>query len=159
MPCSPSSCMGNEAGVPEFRADRTWISASAHDFLSRIPCPLHTATPAFQPPRVPKASFTACTKLATEAEAVTSRSFVRWPEQRHIRAGGSVDFVREIVSPCPVEKRSHGFAVIRYATTTAVICSRCCLRFQTEERTSSRLLETSRRKRIGSSLMSDENEW
>ena len=59
-------------------------------------------------------------KPSTVDVAVTSRSFVCWPEQRHTRAGGSVDFVREIVSPCPRETFSRP-AVIRYAMTNAVI--------------------------------------
>lgn len=106
-------------------ADRTWISASEHDFLSRIPCPLHTAT-RHSNHGVPKASFTVHQLVCSNDVTVTSRSFVRWPEQRYTRAGGSVDFVREIVFPCPKETFSRP-AAIRYATTIPVVLTPCSL--------------------------------
>lgn len=123
----PSSCIGNEAGVAEFQPiEREFLRASttsSRAFHARYTRRLGIPTTEFLKPR------SQCTKLAvvcTNDVTVTSRSFVRWPEQRYTRAGGSVDFVREIVFPCPEETFSRP-AAIRCATTIPVVLTRCSL--------------------------------
>lgn len=123
----PSSCIGNEAGVAEFQPiEREFLRASttsSRAFHARYTRRLGIPTTEFLKPR------SQCTKLAvvcTNDVTVTSRSFVRWPEQRYTRAGGNVDFVREIVFPCPEETFSRP-AAIRCATTIPVVLTRCSL--------------------------------
>lgn len=123
----PSSCIGNEAGVAEFQPiEREFLRArttSSRAFHARYTRRLGIPTTEFLKPR------SQCTKLpvvCTNDVTVTSRFFVRWPEQRYTRTGGSVDFVREIVFPCPKETFSRP-AAIRYATTIPVVLARCSL--------------------------------
>lgn len=121
----PSCCIGNEAGVAEFQPiEREFLRArttSSRAFHARYTRRLGIPATEFLKPRSQRTNLAA---VCTDGVTVTSRSFVRWPEQKKIytRAGGSVDFVREIVFPCPKETFSRP-AVIRYATTIPVVLS------------------------------------
>lgn len=117
----PSCCIGNEAGVAEFQPiEREFLRArttSSRAFHARYTRRLGIPATEFLKPRSQRTNLAA---VCTDGVTVTSRSFVCWPEQRYTRAGGSVDFVREIVFPCPKETFSRP-AVIRYATTIPVV--------------------------------------
>ena len=112
-----------------------------------------------------KASFTA----PAEAEAATCQPWLRVPlslgqnKDTLVPAEVSILYAKSLppLSHGGGGERSHGFAAIRYATTTAVICVDV-LRFRDEGREtnlpSPEAWKLGRRKRIGSSLMPDENE-
>lgn len=125
--------MGNEAGVPEF---------SNVDFCERARLPLahsmpvthgDSGIPVAEGPLKPRSQRAPRPRPRLRLQLAGRDFAFLCPLARtktHTRAGGSVDFVREIValplpSLSPGGQRSHGFAAIRYATATAVICSRC----------------------------------